>query len=296
MLNWLKSLALNTKQEDTVNIAVAGCTDIGRRRERNEDTFLLADLESQELHGETAKIESQLSRSGFLMSVADGLGGHPGGDVASRIAVKTLCDELIRNHLEPDIKTRLVQGVEVANRRVREYATHNIEAQGLATTLTTAFIRNGTAYIAHVGDTRAYLLRQGWLTQLTADQTLAQYLLDLGQLARAKAVSQHILMQAVGTETSISPSFLRVDLQQNDSLLLCSDGLFNKLSENEIIKVVNEVGDVEKATQRLIEQANSRGGEDNITMVLARFTGTGLLPAQEARNSEVSTLELPLAA
>ena len=296
MLNWLKSLALNTKQEDTANIAVAGCTNIGRRRERNEDTFLLADLESQELHGETAKIEGQLSRSGFLMSVADGLGGHPGGDVASRIAVKTLCDELIRNHLEPDIKTRLVQGVEVANRRVREYATHNIEAQGLATTLTTAFIRNGIAYIAHVGDTRAYLLRQGWLTQLTADQTLAQYLLDLGQLARAKAVSQHILMQAVGTETSITPSFLRVDLQQNDSLLLCSDGLFNKLSDNEIIKVVNEVGDVEKATQRLIEQANSRGGEDNITMVLARFTGTGLLPAQEARNSEVSTIELPLAA
>ena len=296
MLNWLKSLALNTKQEDTVSIAVAGCTDIGRCRERNEDTFLLADLESQELHGETAKINGQLSRSGFLMSVADGLGGHAGGDVASRIAVKTLRDELIRNHLEPDSKTRLVQAVEVANRRVREYATHNIDVQGLATTLTTAYIRNGTAYIVHVGDTRAYLLRQGWLTQLTADQTLAQYLLDLGQLARAKAVSRHILMQAVGTEISITPSFLRVDLQQNDYLLLCSDGLFNKLTENEILKVVNEVGDVEKATQMLIEKANSRGGEDNITMVLARFTGTGLLPAQEARNSEVSTLELPLAA
>ena len=181
--------------------------------------------------------------------------------------------------------------------RLRDYAAQNLSVTGMGTTVTAALVKGDTAYIAQVGDSRAYLVRGDSIRQLTKDQTLAQYLSELTPDKPISAKLNNVLMQAVGLEPHLTATVSQIKLRQGDCLLLCSDGLTNKLDEMEIVQVLQEVHNVQVAARWLVAQANQRGGEDNITVVLARFEGNGLTPQSQSWNTANQTgWKLPAAA
>lgn len=265
------------KSNKNVSVEVFGATDTGRRRPRNEDTFLFANLNKK---GENELFENKFAveENGALMLVADGMGGAAAGDVASKMASETIYIAFKELPQEMDIPLRLKTAVDLANQRIFEHAQANPELRGMGTTLTAVYIQDSIAYIAQVGDSRAYLLRGNKIKQITKDQTLAQYLFDIGQITRDKMriVPQNVILQALGTEKNIDPTISAIRLCKDDYLLLCSDGLSNKLFSLDIHKTVSSSSGLRDAVNQLVALANERGGEDNITVVLVRFSGSGL--------------------
>jgi protein phosphatase len=245
-----------------LHLHAAMCTDPGRVRARNEDACL---------------VEPELG----LYAVADGMGGHPAGDVAAREAVERL-PELVRAALEQDEGRGTDAAVEHAvvelNAKVAALAATDPRLTGMGTTLVLALVTGATARVVHVGDSRAYLLRASRLHRLTEDHSLAAALVD-GGVADPEEATRHpfanSLTQAIGIAGSVQPSMIRFELAGGDRLLLCSDGLTKMLAEEEIEALLGAAADPDRTCRALVDAANEAGGQDNISVVLIEVPGNG---------------------
>jgi serine/threonine protein phosphatase PrpC len=224
-----------------------------------------------------------LSERGALFVVSDGMGGAAAGEIASALAVNTISNYLAEKSSGEDKSQQLKEATEEANLSIWAHAEQNPERTGMGATCTAALVDGATVYIAQVGDSRAYLVRGEQVKQLTRDQSLAQMLVDAGaiQPEQAASVPQNVIMQALGTQPSVRVAMSTVELRRNDSLLLCSDGLSNKVTAHEMKQALQQSDDLAQGCRQLIALANERGGEDNITVLIARFDGEGLgMPAE----------------
>ncbi|MDQ0285777.1 protein phosphatase [Desulfofundulus luciae] len=207
-----------------------------------------------------------------LFAVADGMGGHQAGEIASRMAIAELVRFLKAHHPLPDDPgTILVQGVQEANRLVYQLSSSSAGYRGMGTTLTAALVIKDYLYLAHVGDSRIYLLREGKMHQLTEDHSLVQELVRLGGLSEEQArchPQRNVLTRALGIEPRVEVDGGRVKLQPGDKVLLCTDGLTVHLSPQEIGTLVEKNPDLNRAVNKLLQAALKRGGSDNITVIL----------------------------
>jgi serine/threonine protein phosphatase PrpC len=261
-----------------VSISLFADTDIGMRRAANEDSFLIADLSKGNSEAGEEMISQTLGERGYLMVVSDGMGGAAAGEIASEFAVKTLLETLTNPTDKTPLSEKLKIAAETANERIWNYAQENQALLGMGATLTAVIACGAEMHIAQVGDSRAYLIRGGKIEQLTRDQSLAQALVDSGMIApdQAHLIPQNVIIQALGTQPSLNVIMTEIELCQNDALLICSDGLSNKIKPQEMVEAINETADLKAAVRLLIDKANERGGEDNITVIISRFDGVGL--------------------
>ncbi len=274
-----------------VIVHVYGCTDVGRTREHNEDAFAVADLDTASPFSFPAERTETPGERGTLFMVADGMGGAAAGEIASSMAVDVVLGELrsiwVRSpKTDPLTFARaLVAATATANTRIHRFATEHLEYRGMGTTATVAGILGDTLYIAQVGDSRAYLVRGGTAWQLTKDQSLMQRLIEAGEITAEEAeVSErrNIILQALGPESTVKVDITSQPLRRGDTLVLCSDGLSGLVRDTEIARLVTEEPDLRKVCTQLVDEANARGGPDNITVVAARFEGPGLpMPAPD---------------
>jgi len=268
-----------------VSISLFADTDIGMRRAANEDSFLIADLTIGDSETSEEVISQNLSERGYLMVVSDGMGGAAAGEIASDFAVKTLLETLANSSDKKVLSEKLKLAAETANERIWNYAQENQALLGMGATLTAVIACGSEMHIAQVGDSRAYLIRSGQIEQLTRDQSLAQALVDSGMIApdQAHLIPQNVIIQALGTQPSLNVIMTEIELCQNDVLVICSDGLSNKVKPQEMVEAIKETADLKAAVRRLIELANERGGEDNITLIISRFDGVGLKEKTESK-------------
>ena len=232
-----------------MKIEVGSATDIGRVRERNEDSVLV---------------------SPPLYVVADGMGGHRGGQVASQVALEAM------EGLATEGRGSLADHVHRANRAVWDRSVEDERLSGMGTTLTAAQIDGASALIAHVGDSRAYLLRDGSLQQLTTDHTLVARMVKSGEITEAEAeVHPHknVLTRALGTDEEVEVDEDSIALVDGDRLLLCSDGLTGMVTEDQIQAILENSDQPQQAADRLVKAANRAGGVDNITVVVLDAIG-----------------------
>jgi serine/threonine protein phosphatase PrpC len=267
-----------------VQVSVFARTDVGMQRSGNEDSFLVADLTAGRIGLGPDVSSHQLGERGSLMIVSDGMGGAAAGEIASEMAVTTIQESMSKMTSSTEIPDQLQAAAEIANERIWNRAQDNPELSGMGATLTAVLVQGTTAYIAQVGDSRAYLIRRDQIKQLTKDQSLAQMLVDSGAIKpdQMDSVPQNVIMQAMGTQPVVKVAMTAVELFRNDCLLICSDGLSNKISTSEMREMTQAVSDLTDACRLLIEKANERGGEDNITVIIARFNGEALYSASES--------------
>jgi serine/threonine protein phosphatase PrpC len=251
-----------------VRIASGGKSDVGRVRSNNEDCF---------------RIQAELN----LFILSDGMGGEAHGEIASALAVETVvkhCLEGQRNPVAPffgetkdswDARTkRLASAVYLANKKIFESAEQHPEQRGMGATLTAAWIDEDRLSIAHVGDSRAYLLRHGHLQQLTSDHSLVAEQVRRGLLTPAEAEKsemQSVLLRALGAQPKVEIDAEEQPLFDGDVLLLCSDGLTRMVGEPEIISALKSESDSERAAEKLVALANTNGGADNVTVIVVRL-------------------------
>ncbi|HEU0178002.1 MAG TPA: Stp1/IreP family PP2C-type Ser/Thr phosphatase [Blastocatellia bacterium] len=285
-----------TKEKFEISISAAGLTDIGITRVANEDALLLADLSAGGQNVDVATMT--LGEQGALLAVADGMGGSASGEIASALAIAAVREALMNDNGDRASSEQLRRAVELANARVWEYAQRNPEMDGMGATLTAALARDGIAYLAQVGDSRAYLIRGQSIEQITKDQSLTQKMLDSGLLSPEEAARhpyRTVILQALGVKPEINVTLTALTLCRDDCLLLCSDGLSNAVTPAEMRRVVDEAESPAYACHWLIELANARGGDDNITVIVAHFAGAGLYES-DARATTGSFNLLPKAA
>jgi len=236
-----------------------GCTDVGKVRKNNEDSYIYKTLEYNGTH------------NAFLMAVADGMGGHAAGEVASAKAIEVLQNNIKNDSLDL-IPTVLKKVVEDANTEIFKISSDNSKLMGMGTTCTALVYFNGIAHIAHVGDSRAYIIRNETIKLLTKDHTVAQELLDSGSITNEVAKTcpeRNILLRAVGTSPDINVDiYSPIPTSRGDIFLICSDGLTEYLDKEEIKQTIIE-NPIDKVCNILVETANQRGGSDNITVQIA---------------------------
>lgn len=262
-----------------IRVNVFGYTDVGRVREHNEDSFLIADLtQKSRISGEPAD-PLTLGERGAVMAVCDGMGGAAAGEVASDLAVnivfEKLCDgDRPADHV--DLARRLNAAVEAAGLRIYSEAKLDRHHRGMGTTATVAALIDQHLYLAQVGDSRGYLLRGNHFVQLTRDQSLVNQLIEAGQMTEEEAESyehNNIILQALGTADTVQVDLTTVELRRGDRLMLCSDGLSGMIRFDEIKNVLLNTADPKEACKRLIDSANEAGGHDNVTCIVADFNG-----------------------
>lgn len=274
-----------------IAVEIAACTDVGLVRKNNEDYFLIADLTTGKALGDIYKDEKTTNSLSMLLAVSDGMGGQLAGEVASQLAVNTLWSHLVK-FPSVDPYDRLVRAVEEANYQVFREGKRP-EYKGMGATLTAALVEGNQVYIAEVGDSRAYLARDGRIKQITTDQSLIEVLISRGLMTPADAersTNRGVLLQAIGIKEDLQVAVTSLPLQSNDYLLLCSDGLSNKVKAPEMMKFIAQRSTTQPACQDMIVAARHRGGEDNITALLAKFTGSGL-PTKISNGKITTTLQ-----
>jgi len=284
-------------------------SDVGRVRRGNEDNYLLLDLSSGRTwtgsDGPEPPEELRhipLGDKGVVFVVSDGMGGALAGDVASRMAVETVREMLTGGDdgAEGDgcgEETPLVECLRnatvYANLAIHHRSQEDTRCSGMGATFTGAAVKNDVLDLVQVGDSRAYVLRGDQIRLATKDQSLVQQLVDVGQISEEEAEThmfRNVILQALGAQNDLSPVTGRIRIRRDDILLMCSDGLSGKLRAEDMLKIVAQAkGDLAAACSALVDEANHRGGEDNITVVLARFTGDDL----EEPATERITVELP---
>jgi protein phosphatase len=287
--------------EAGVRVEVCALTDVGRTRDHNEDAFLVADLAAAEplafAEGGGARAEDgAVARTltapaeGVLFLVADGLGGAAAGEIASRMGARAVFDALRARATDAAADAEryalaLRDAVQAANAAIHERAGRQAELRGMGTTVTAAALRGDTLYLAQVGDSRAYLVRDGVAQQLTKDQSLMQKLVEAGEITPEQAetsVRRNIILQALGPEATVKVDLTHQPLRRGDLLLLCSDGLSGQVRAPELADAAAARGpDLAALCRDLIARANATGGPDNITVVAARFDGDGLADATD---------------
>lgn len=235
-------------------VVATGRSDVGQIRKSNEDALLSKES---------------------VFAVADGMGGHLAGEVAAATALEPIAD--LDGKVFPDATaavTALRDAVVSANATVSELAQREPSYHGMGTTLTAAMVEGRRLHVAHVGDSRAYLLRDGQFSQLTDDHTLVQHLIDEGQITREEAAShpqRSIITRAIGVSPEVEVDSMSLDLEPGDQLLLCSDGLTGVIDDEEIARRLAAREDPETTVHGLIARANEAGGPDNITVLLLRY-------------------------
>lgn len=251
-----------------MKVEAYGLSDVGKKRSRNEDSYLVSD----DLN---------------LYVVADGMGGHSGGEYASRLAVATM-DEVLQsinadpeatvisgvNSEETEYGDRLKYAIEVAGQKIYDQALYDPELKGMGTTITTVIVDGKSAYIANVGDSRVYLLRGDEIKQLTEDHSLVSEQMKAGLISEQDAKKhslKNIITRSVGYQEEVEIDLEKIELQSGDYLLLCSDGLTNMVDDENIFKTVNEAKDIQSSCRQLVDQANENGGDDNITVVICQI-------------------------
>jgi serine/threonine protein phosphatase PrpC len=286
----------------TVIVQVFGKTDVGRTREHNEDSFVIADLTADDASLRPSVRTHTAGERGTLFMVADGMGGAAAGEIASEMATSIVLRELRRAWLaHPDpsgesFAKAIRHAAAVANGEINTFAATHAEFRGMGTTATIAGLLGDTLYVAQVGDSRAYLVRDGVARQITKDQSLMQKLVEAGEITEEEAEHserRNIILQALGPESTVKVDLTHQKLRRGDTLVLCSDGLSGQVSRDEIAEVVRQERDLAAVCKRLIDMANSAGGPDNITVIAARFDGTGLESA--VAGDEVGHRVFPLA-
>jgi protein phosphatase len=269
----------------SVIVHVFGRTDVGRTREHNEDAFVVADLTRGNATLQPEVRTHEVGDRGTLFMVADGMGGAAAGEIASAMAIEVVLRELtdsLSDATAPDdetFATSLKQATAGANRDIHSFALEHPEYRGMGTTATIAGVLGDTLYLAQVGDSRAYLVRDGKALQITKDQSLMQKLIEAGEITEEEAEQserRNIILQALGPEANIKVDLTHQRVRKGDTLVLCSDGLSGQVRIDEIARVVSEESDLMAVCKRLIDRANEAGGPDNITVIAARFDGDGL--------------------
>ena len=226
-------------------------TDIGCLRDHNEDSLVVTPP---------------------LFAVADGMGGHAAGEVASEIAVRVL-SELAPEH--PDVEA-LGRAIEEANRAVIQAAREGRGRQGMGTTMTAAMLEGERLVIAQVGDSRAYLLHQGKLQQLTRDHSLMADMIEAGQLTPEEARThpqRSVITRALGSDAHLHPDIYEINVETGDRLLICSDGLSGMIFDDQIENTLRRVQDPQRCASQLVNEAIANGGHDNVTVIVADVTG-----------------------
>jgi protein phosphatase len=252
----------------TVRIEVAGQTDVGRKRAHNEDSFAV------------------YSEHGLYM-VADGMGGHASGEVASRMAIETMRDFFAQTSGDPEKtwpykmdrtkdydENRLVTGIMLSNLRIFQTAKENPKQRGMGTTLAVVFAVEEGMYVAHVGDSRVYRIRGGRMTQLTEDHSLLNDYKKMKNLSAEEIEAfphKNVIVRALGMKDTVKVDSRFESPEPGDIILLCSDGLAGPVSDQQIHRIIESSPDLATAAQALIEAANENGGPDNITAVLTQW-------------------------
>ncbi|MBI3182572.1 MAG: Stp1/IreP family PP2C-type Ser/Thr phosphatase [Myxococcales bacterium] len=251
-----------------MRIEVAGNTHVGMKRNHNEDSFLVLAEEK-------------------LFCVADGMGGHSSGEIASRIAVDEIAEffrltardidatwpykmDKSRNYDE----NRLATGIKLANIRIFERAGTDQKFKGMGTTIVSVYFAGGSVYLAHVGDSRGYSFRDGVLEQLTEDHSLLNDYLKAKKLSAEEIEAfphKNVIVRALGMKDTVLVDLKRLDVRGGDVFLLCSDGLSGMVPDAQIQEVLGSTPELEQACAKLIDMANAAGGNDNVTCVLARY-------------------------
>ncbi len=275
----------------TVNLTVCARTDIGKRA-RNEDAFVIADLTGDSLVTTSPITRFEIGEHGVLLAVSDGMGGHAAGEVASALVVESLCRSMASGVDRKDSDALLSRAVERANRDAWE-ASQVPGREGMGATVTALVLDGATAYIAEVGDSRAYVLRNGELLQVTRDQSYVQLLVDAGTLKpeeAGRAPFRNVILQAMGQKADVQVALGKLTLRQRDCFLVCSDGLTNKVTAQEIASTILWAPRLDVACDSLIALAKERGGEDNITAILGGVSGD--LPPVVAGETISSTFQV----
>jgi protein phosphatase len=251
-----------------MRIEVAGSTHVGMKRNHNEDNYLVLPEEN-------------------LVVVADGMGGHSSGEIASRIAVDELGEFFRMTSKDQDAtwpfkmdkqrnydENRLSTGIKLANARIFERATVDTKYKGMGTTIVSVHFAETAAYVGHVGDSRVYFFRGGILQQVTEDHSLLNDYLKAKKLTPEEIENfphKNVIVRALGMKEQVQVDVTRVDPLENDVFLLCSDGLSGMISDAQMQDILSRTPELEKACGQLIDLANAAGGNDNVTCVLARY-------------------------
>jgi protein phosphatase len=282
-------------------VEIHATSHVGRVRRGNEDNYLLLNIStsrawtSEQADGEFV-IESQkfdVDASGVVLAVSDGMGGALAGEVASKMAVESVSEKLLDEDVdatltpegvEYNLISRLYNATVYANYLVHQQGRTDPQFQGMGATFTGIGVTPEGVDIIQVGDSRGYLVRNEKIYQITKDQSLVQQLIDAQQISAEEAEThtlKNVILQALGAQNEIYPVSARLTPNRDDVLLLCSDGLSNKVSAANIQKhIVDNLEKLEDACAELVKEANENGGEDNITVIIARLSGNGLSPAE----------------
>ena len=235
-------------------------TDVGLKRNSNQDFVYASD--------------QKVGRLPSLLIVADGMGGHAAGDLASRVCVETAVSS-IEGSGQTETIPILAEAVQKANRAVLKKAAEKPEYAGMGTTIVAAVIDGNTLYVANVGDSRLYLIDDDRIDQITLDHSLVAEMVRSGRISPEQMKNhpeKNIITRAVGGDENVEVDFFDVGLHKGDVVLLCSDGLTNMVEDEQIFRIVRREKTLRDAGQKLISAANSAGGRDNISVVLARLT------------------------
>ena len=268
----------STRVGHAPGVAVCGATDIGLVRPQNEDTFMIVDLASGQLSSPCIGTDFSVSSSGVLLLVCDGMGGHAAGEIAARVAAQAIKECLVSEG--PKVTQHPVESLKHAvlgaNQAVLDEAGAKPEERGMGTTCTAAIMLPSRLVIGQVGDSRAYLFRDGELHALTHDQSLVSQMMDQGLLDAEQARRspyRNVLLQALGGHTRLEPVVTEVGVRAGDRLLLCSDGLHGPVTDARISEIVATTRDLTAAATALIAEALGAGGPDNVTVVVADCGG-----------------------
>ncbi|MGH9863317.1 MAG: PP2C family protein-serine/threonine phosphatase [Candidatus Acidiferrales bacterium] len=260
--------------------AVAALSDMGQNRKNNEDNLVIYDFLKKSTVTPGAEAHLPTAPPGVLLAVADGMGGHSSGQVASQLCVDNLpraVEQLVSGGetSAEKMSAALRRAVEVTNEAIFQAAKKSHEFEGMGTTLTAVWLAGGQALIAQVGDSRAYLLHQGKLTQLTQDQTVLNSVSEAEREALANTPFENMLLQAVGAMAQLDVPITSHELVPDDLLLLCSDGLYKVLNNAKLGELLSRPDSLESKAQTLINETNAGGGPDNVTVILCRIQKGG---------------------
>lgn len=254
------------------SLSTCAQADVGRVRSEQQDSLGYLNLPPDQKTAELARSK------GHLYIIADGVGGSEAGGLASSLAVQFMIDRYYKQS-STDIETSLLNAINQANKNILKESEKR-DILSMYTTIVCAVICGDQLYVAHLGDSRAYLMRSGELKRLTKDHSRVQALIDEGKLSEEEVKTypaRNLITRSLGDELNIKPDISHHDIHANDLLLLCSDGLHGELSDEEIADIMQGNSDLQTTCKALIEQANSSGGKDNISLILTRVTRVGAI-------------------
>jgi PPM family protein phosphatase len=285
-------------EETAFKLSVYAKSDVGAVRQGNEDNFLVLNLSTadtwkpgfEDVTPSENLTSFNQSHYGSLIVVTDGMGGALAGEVASRLAVECVRDRMLELQASPayskfPFHERLRLSIELANLYIYQMSVLRAEYSGMGATFTAVGLSGTTAYFGQVGDSRAYLIRGGRIQQITRDQSLVGQLVEAGHITQEEAERhsyKNVILQALGASPAVNVVVDHLALNDLDTLVLCSDGLSNKMQGDEIKSLIDRSESLKEACEALINLANERGGEDNITVLIAQVSGGRLAPYEPA--------------